>query len=141
MRGPKIKSRVCQLHLPNKKGKRKEMIIVIGGLLSLQYIQTTCVFVYYISLNIIILMPYPSFSFPLKFYEGLSQIKAKWSDYRSPKRLKRLVSLFVSLRGERVAVAAGNQITILQKDDDYQEPYGVFTSKIYSRFHGIMLLR
>lgn len=63
--------------------------------------------------------------------KGLSQIKEKWSDYRRPKRLKRWVSLFVSPSGERVAVAAGNQITILQKDDDYQKPCGIFMSRIH----------
>ncbi|MBA0588317.1 hypothetical protein Gorai_001429, partial [Gossypium raimondii] len=29
---------------------------------------------------------------------------------------------------ERVAVAAGNQVTILRKEDDYQEPCGIFTN-------------
>lgn len=28
-----------------------------------------------------------------------------------------------------MAVTSGNQITILQKDDDYLEPCGTFTSK------------
>lgn len=35
--------------------------------------------------------------------------------------MKRWVTLFVSLRSEHVAVASGNQVTILQKDVDYQE--------------------
>ncbi|CBI23051.3 unnamed protein product, partial [Vitis vinifera] len=70
----------------------------------------------------------------LSLPRGLSQIKEKWSDYRRPKKLKRWVSLFVSLRGERVAVAAGNQITILQKDDNYQEPCGIFTSNSLGTF-------
>ena len=54
--------------------------------------------------------------------------------YASKKKLKRWVSLFVSLRGERVAVAARNQITILQKDDNYQEPCGIFTSNSLGTF-------
>lgn len=29
-----------------------------------------------------------------------------------------------------MAVAAVNQVTILQKDDDYQEPCGIFNCKI-----------
>lgn len=31
-----------------------------------------------------------------------------------------------------MAVASGNQITILQKEDDYSKPCGTFTSKMYS---------
>lgn len=42
------------------------------------------------------------------------------------------MSLFVSARGDYVAIASGNQIAILQKDNDYQEPVGIFTCKIYS---------
>ncbi|KAK9292568.1 hypothetical protein L1049_020542 [Liquidambar formosana] len=48
--------------------------------------------------------------------------------------MEKLISLFVSPRGERVAVASGNQITILQKDDDYQEPCGIFTSSSVGTF-------
>ncbi|XP_031271389.1 MAG2-interacting protein 2 [Pistacia vera] len=66
---------------------------------------------------------------------GVSKLKEKWSEYRrSPREIKRLVSLFISPRGERVAVAAGNQITILQKDDDYKEPCGIFTSSTPGAF-------
>lgn len=65
------------------------------------------------------------------FHEGLSQLKEKLTEYKQPKKLKKLTSLFVSPRGERVAVAAGNYITILQKEDDYTVPCGIFTSKIY----------
>lgn len=62
----------------------------------------------------------------------MSRLKEKWSEYwRSSREIKRHVSLFISPRGERVAVAAGNQITILQQDDDYKEPCGIFTSKIF----------
>lgn len=41
-----------------------------------------------------------------------------------------MVSLFISSTGELVAVAASNQITILQKEDNYAEPCGIFTSKM-----------
>ncbi|KAK4431298.1 MAG2-interacting protein 2 [Sesamum alatum] len=58
---------------------------------------------------------------------GITRLKEKWSEYRQPRRLRRLVSLFVSERGDYVAVASGNQITILQKDNDFQEPVGTFT--------------
>lgn len=30
-----------------------------------------------------------------------------------------------------MAVATGNEITILRKEDDYREPFGTFTGKIY----------
>ncbi|KAK6155559.1 hypothetical protein DH2020_009807 [Rehmannia glutinosa] len=64
-----------------------------------------------------------------KIYQGggITQLKDKWSKYRQPRRLRRLVSLFVSARGDYVAVASGNQITILRKDNDYKEPVGSFT--------------
>lgn len=65
------------------------------------------------------------------YNEGVSQLKRKWSEYRSPIKLRKWVSLFVSPRGQRVAVAVGNHITILQKEDDYQQPCGFFTSKIH----------
>ncbi|KAK7282539.1 hypothetical protein RIF29_11407 [Crotalaria pallida] len=58
---------------------------------------------------------------------GVSRLKEKWSEYNQHKRLRRLVSLFVSHSAKHVAVAAGNRITILSKEDDYQEPCGVFT--------------
>ncbi|KAH9716688.1 MAG2-interacting protein 2 [Citrus sinensis] len=57
---------------------------------------------------------------------GVSKLREKWSLYRQPRKTKKQVSLFISPRGERVAVAAVNQVTILQKDDDYQEPCGIF---------------
>ncbi|KAL6541474.1 hypothetical protein OROGR_010960 [Orobanche gracilis] len=60
-------------------------------------------------------------------FQGLTQLKDKWSKYREPRRLRRLVSLFVSESGDYVAVASGNQITILQKDNEYKEPVGTFT--------------
>ncbi|KAJ6410965.1 hypothetical protein OIU84_007673 [Salix udensis] len=65
----------------------------------------------------------------------LSIIKDKWSDYRNynsknsnlATRSKRNLSLFISPRGEYVAVASANQITILSKENDYQQPHGIFT--------------
>jgi len=62
------------------------------------------------------------------YLEGLTQLKDKWIGYGQPKKLKRWVSLFVSPKGERVAVAVGNHITILRKDDDYQQACGTFAS-------------
>ena len=66
----------------------------------------------------------------LLFCEGVSQLKEKWTEYNQPKRLRRFISLFVSPRGKHVAIATGNQITILSKEDDYQEPCGIFIGKI-----------
>ncbi|KAK3034117.1 hypothetical protein RJ639_034469 [Escallonia herrerae] len=59
---------------------------------------------------------------------GVRQLKEKWREYRHPQKVRKLASLFVSPRGEHVAVASGNQITMLKKDDDYCDPCGVFTS-------------
>lgn len=39
-----------------------------------------------------------------------------------------------------MAVAAGNQITIFQKDDDYMEPCGTFTGKIHLLIHLVMFV-
>ncbi|KAK9153532.1 hypothetical protein Sjap_001012 [Stephania japonica] len=58
---------------------------------------------------------------------GISRLKDKWDKYRHPMKGKKWITLFVSPSGEHVAVAARNQITILQKSDDYQYPCGVFT--------------
>ncbi|PIN16554.1 putative protein (Neuroblastoma-amplified protein) [Handroanthus impetiginosus] len=60
-------------------------------------------------------------------FRGIALLKEKWSKYKQPRRLRRSVSLFVSARGDYVAVASGNHITILQKDNDYQEPVGTFS--------------
>ncbi|CAL1404449.1 unnamed protein product [Linum trigynum] len=59
---------------------------------------------------------------------GISQLKEKWRGQSNQANAKKPVSLFISPRGEHVAVATGSQITILQKEDDYQEPSGLFTS-------------
>ena len=64
-------------------------------------------------------------------------IKDKWSDYRSyssksSTKLRKNLSLFISLRGDYVAVASANQITILSKENDYQQPHGTFTCKTYN---------
>ncbi|PSS04479.1 MAG2-interacting protein [Actinidia chinensis var. chinensis] len=77
---------------------------------------------------------------------GVNQLKEKWSGYRSPRKLRKWTSLFVSPRGEYVAVALGNQLTILQKDDDYQQACGFFTNGslgtftvgIWSEFHDVL---
>ncbi|WOK95367.1 MAG2-interacting protein 2 [Canna indica] len=58
---------------------------------------------------------------------GVNRLRERWYEYRRPRSFKRSLSLFVSHGGEHVAVAAGNQITILHRDDDYMEPCGVFT--------------
>ncbi|CAI8614219.1 unnamed protein product [Vicia faba] len=53
------------------------------------------------------------------------QLKEKWIEYNEPKRLRKLVSLFVSptVKYVVVAIAAGNRITILSKEDEYQQSY------------------
>lgn len=63
--------------------------------------------------------------------EGVSQLKEKWNGYNEPKRLRKLVSLFVSPTAKHVAVASGNRITILSKEDDYQQTYSIFTSEFF----------
>lgn len=65
----------------------------------------------------------------LNVHEGIAQLKEKWSNYKHPRRLRKSASLFVSPGGDLVAVASRNQITILRKEDDYQEPCGIFTCK------------
>jgi len=60
----------------------------------------------------------------------VNQLKEKWNEYNEPKRLRKLVSLFVSPTAKHVAVAAGNRITILSKEDDYQQSYSIFTGKM-----------
>ncbi|TKY74056.1 MAG2-interacting protein 2 [Spatholobus suberectus] len=65
---------------------------------------------------------------------GVSHLKEKWTEYNQPKKLRRLVSLFVSATAKHVAVAAGNRITILSKEDDYQHPCAIFTSSSFGTF-------
>ncbi|WJX34291.1 hypothetical protein P8452_22417 [Trifolium repens] len=65
---------------------------------------------------------------------GVSQLKEKWTEYNEPKRLRKLVSLFVSPTAKYVAVAAGNRITILSKEDDYQQSYAIFNSSDLGTF-------
>ncbi|EPS68666.1 hypothetical protein M569_06101, partial [Genlisea aurea] len=62
---------------------------------------------------------------------GISQIKEKWTRRR---RLGRLISLFVSASGDYIAVACGNQVSILQKDNDYQGSVGTFTCESVHQF-------
>ncbi|KAH0691659.1 hypothetical protein KY289_019017 [Solanum tuberosum] len=66
---------------------------------------------------------------------GIAQLKERWRKHGHPTKVRRYASLFVSPRGDLVAVASGNQITILQKDDDYQKPCGVFVCKSITSFH------
>ncbi|PHT96562.1 hypothetical protein BC332_34512 [Capsicum chinense] len=61
-------------------------------------------------------------------YEGIAQLKERWRKHGNPTKVRRCASLFVSPRGDLVAVASGNQITILQKVDEYQKPRGIFNS-------------
>ncbi|KAK4362884.1 hypothetical protein RND71_018125 [Anisodus tanguticus] len=65
---------------------------------------------------------------------GIAQLKERWTKHGHPTKVRRYASLFVSSRGELVAVASGNQITILQKDDDYQTPCGIFICKSITSF-------
>ncbi|KAM0071082.1 putative transcription factor WD40-like family [Helianthus debilis subsp. tardiflorus] len=60
--------------------------------------------------------------------KGLSEFREKWTTNRHPQKLSKWTSVFVSPSGEHVAIAVGNEITILQIDDSYQEPCGKFTS-------------
>ncbi|XP_059316602.1 MAG2-interacting protein 2 [Lycium ferocissimum] len=63
---------------------------------------------------------------------GIAQLKERWRKQGNPTKVRRYASLFVSSRGDLVAVASGNQITILQKDDDYQKPCGTYGKSITS---------
>ncbi|CAN7080553.1 unnamed protein product [Brassica oleracea var. botrytis] len=65
---------------------------------------------------------------------GVSQLKEKWSGYWQPRKNNKPVSLFISPRGEFVAVTSGNHVTILRKDDDYRKPCGTFTASISGSF-------
>lgn len=66
---------------------------------------------------------------------GIAQLKERWRKHEHTTKIRRHASLFVSPRGHLVAVASGNQITILQKDDDYQKPCGIFVCKSITSFH------
>ncbi|KAI0518994.1 hypothetical protein KFK09_006433 [Dendrobium nobile] len=58
--------------------------------------------------------------------QGVKHLKQKWNEYWRPRRSKRKMALFVSPDGEHVALAFRNQLVILQKNDDYMEPCGVY---------------
>lgn len=58
--------------------------------------------------------------------QGAKQLKQKWNEYWRPRSSKRKMALFVSHNGEHVAVTFGNQLLMLQKDDDYVEPCGIY---------------
>lgn len=66
----------------------------------------------------------------LLYHEGLNEFREKWATSKYPQKLSKWISMFVSPSGEHVAIAVGNEITILQRDDNYQEPCGIFTCKI-----------
>ncbi|XP_068649778.1 MAG2-interacting protein 2 isoform X2 [Aristolochia californica] len=81
------------------------------------------------------------------FLSGINQTIEKWRRHKRPKTLRECILLCVSPRGTYVAVAAGNEITILQKDDNYMEPCGIFSSDdrlttfihgAWSESHGIL---
>ena len=59
------------------------------------------------------------------------RLRDKWIGYNRPHRIERSVSLFISSNGERVAVAAGNQITILRKENDYLDSFGIFLGIVF----------
>ncbi|KAJ4712400.1 MAG2-interacting protein 2 [Melia azedarach] len=55
-----------------------------------------------------------SLFFPL-YDEGVSKFKEKWSRYRQLRKIKKRLSLFISPRGEHVAMAVGNQIIVSRR--------------------------
>ncbi|XP_020256602.1 MAG2-interacting protein 2 isoform X2 [Asparagus officinalis] len=61
-------------------------------------------------------------------FQGAKQLKEKWTRYKRPRLFTKRTSLFVSPNGEYIAIACRNQITILQKGDNYMHPTGIFTS-------------
>ncbi|XP_077221855.1 MAG2-interacting protein 2-like [Tasmannia lanceolata] len=70
--------------------------------------------------------------FTLLSAQGINQLKEKWNEYKRPRILRKSESLFISPRGDYIAVVSRNQITILRKDDNYMEPCGIFTSNARS---------
>nr|GEW20582.1 MAG2-interacting protein 2 [Tanacetum cinerariifolium] len=78
--------------------------------------------------------------------KGLNEFRERWTKNRHPHKLSKWISMFVSPSGEHVAIAVGNEITILQRDDNYQEPCGIFTSSFpvtfmfgaWSEEHGVL---
>lgn len=66
--------------------------------------------------------------FSLLSTRGLNQLKEKWNEKKHPRTLQKRSSLFISHRGEYIAVATQNRITILQRGDNYTHPCGIFTS-------------
>ncbi|KAI3756951.1 hypothetical protein L6452_04483 [Arctium lappa] len=78
--------------------------------------------------------------------QGLSEFREKWTTSRHPQKLSKWISVFVSPNGEYVAIAVGNEITFLERDDNYQEPCGIFTSSYpitfmlgaWSEDHGVL---
>ncbi|KAL5074060.1 hypothetical protein RYX36_013044 [Vicia faba] len=75
-------------------------------------------------------------AFSVKHGTGVTQLKEKWTEYNEPTRLRKLVSLFVfpTAKYVVVAIATGNQITILSKEDEYQQSYAIFTCYDFGTF-------
>lgn len=78
--------------------------------------------------------------------QGLSEFREKWTTNKHQQNLSKWISMFISPGGEHVAIAVGNEITILQRDDNYQEPCGIFTCSYpitytfgaWSEDHGVL---
>ncbi|CAM8900818.1 unnamed protein product [Rhodiola kirilowii] len=66
---------------------------------------------------------------------AISRVKERWSGRKYPGKQSKPVSLYVSERGENVAVVTGNYITFLQKDDNFHDPCGTFTC---NNFNGVI---
>ncbi|KAI3740580.1 hypothetical protein L2E82_31048 [Cichorium intybus] len=78
--------------------------------------------------------------------EGLSEFREKWTTNKHQQNLSKWISMFISPSGKHVAIAVGNEITILQRDDNYQEPCRIFTCSYpitytfgaWSEDHGVL---
>ncbi|KAG0498126.1 hypothetical protein HPP92_002817 [Vanilla planifolia] len=57
---------------------------------------------------------------------GIQEGDAVLSYNTRPRMSKRKMAIFVSPEADHVALAIGNQVVILQKDDDYMEPCGTY---------------
>ncbi|KAL4557204.1 hypothetical protein LXL04_035377 [Taraxacum kok-saghyz] len=78
--------------------------------------------------------------------QGLSEFREKWTTNKNPQKLTKYISMYVSPSSEHVAIAVGNTVTILQRDDNYQNPCGIFTCSYpitytfgaWSEDHGVL---
>lgn len=57
---------------------------------------------------------------------GVAKIKEKWSGHYRGRTFKREIFLVVSPEGKYVAICACNEIYILEKENDYMEPCGIY---------------